>query len=157
VPADKAATGRRERLAALAHRTLERSAPAVAAPDADDAAAATALACAADDFVIALPDGAAAPAPTATASVIAGYPWFADWGRDTMISLPGLFLVTGRHEEALAALVRFARARRRGIIPNRFDDETGEPHYNTVDASLWFIHAACAYLDASADRDRFAR
>lgn len=74
-------------------------------------------------------------------SVIAGYPWFGDWGRDTMISLPGLMLCTGRIDEARDALLTFARALRNGLIPNLFDDYGGAAHYNTVDASLWFVHA----------------
>jgi len=88
-------------------------------------------------------------------SVIAGYPWFADWGRDTMISLPGLLIEAGRGDEAGRVLETFARNRRNGIIPNRFDDHAGEAHYNTVDASLWFIHACCAYLNATGDRELF--
>lgn len=84
-------------------------------------------------------------------SVIAGYPWFADWGRDTMISLPGLLLVTQRFEEARRVLEVFGKHRRNGIIPNRFDDRDGTAHYNTVDASLWYLHAACAYAKASGD------
>ncbi|MEX2219514.1 MAG: amylo-alpha-1,6-glucosidase, partial [Phycisphaerales bacterium] len=89
------------------------------------------------------------------ASVIAGYPWFTDWGRDAMIALPGLLLATGRHGEALATLQTFAQHRRRGLIPNHFDDQTGEPGYNSADASLWFLHAACEYLRASGDREGF--
>jgi predicted glycogen debranching enzyme len=78
-------------------------------------------------------------------SVIAGYPWFADWGRDTSISLAGLMLATGRLEDARRTLLAFASHRRNGIVPNVFNDRTGEPEYNTVDASLWFILGACAY------------
>ncbi len=74
-------------------------------------------------------------------SIIAGYPWFADWGRDTMISLPGLLLTTGRFAEAERCLLTFARHMRSGLLPNRFDDHGGAAHYNTVDASLWFIHS----------------
>ena len=88
-------------------------------------------------------------------TVIAGYPWFADWGRDTMISLPGLFLTTGRFEEASQVLSLFAQYVSEGMIPNRFDDYTNEPHYNTVDASLWFIHAAHEYLRLSKDTKTF--
>ncbi|MFI4854061.1 MAG: amylo-alpha-1,6-glucosidase, partial [Phycisphaerales bacterium JB065] len=80
-----------------------------------------------------------------------GYPWFADWGRDTMIALPGLLLVTGRHEDAMSTLRTYARHVSEGMIPNRFDDYGGPPHYNTVDASLWFHHAAAEYLRASGD------
>jgi len=88
-------------------------------------------------------------------TVIAGYPWFADWGRDTMISLPGLMLVTGRFDDALACLSTFAAHVSEGMIPNRFDDYGGEPHYNTVDASLWFLHAAAMYRDAARDDDSY--
>ncbi len=85
------------------------------------------------------------------ASILAGYPWFADWGRDTMISLPGLLLCTGRYEDARATLFAYARSIRRGLVPNRFDDYGGEPHYNTVDASMWFVHAALEYVRLSGD------
>jgi predicted glycogen debranching enzyme len=88
-------------------------------------------------------------------SVIAGYPWFADWGRDAMISLPGLLLLTGRHDEAKRVLLRFARATRRGIVPNRFGDDEGEPQYNTVDASLWFVQACWRYARATGDTKGF--
>ncbi len=88
-------------------------------------------------------------------SVIAGYPWFSDWGRDAMISLPGLLLAPDRFEEALGVLRTFAGARRNGLIPNRFDDYAGDNHYNTVDASLWFVHACCEYLRTSGDHAGF--
>lgn len=88
-------------------------------------------------------------------SVIAGYPWFGDWGRDTMISLRGLFLDTGRHAEASRVLDTFARFTVNGLTPNCFDDTTGEPQYNTIDASLWFVHAACDYVRATGDRAGF--
>jgi predicted glycogen debranching enzyme len=102
---------------------------------------------AAADFICARksPDG------TAGSTIIAGYPWFADWGRDTMISLPGLLLVTGRFEQARQVLCVFAQYVNQGMIPNRFDDYTDEPSYNTVDASLWFIHAAFEYSRLSRD------
>ena len=83
-------------------------------------------------------------------SIIAGYPWFADWGRDTMISLPGLLLCTRRLAEARAVLLAFARHLRNGLIPNFFHD-TDPPAYNTVDASLWFVHATREYLRLSND------
>lgn len=83
-----------------------------------------------------------------SASIIAGYPWFGDWGRDTMIVLPGLMLCTGRMDEARAALQCFARHLRNGLIPNLFDDYGGAAHYNTVDASLWFVHAVHALTKA---------
>jgi predicted glycogen debranching enzyme len=81
-------------------------------------------------------------------SIIAGYPWFADWGRDAMICVPGLLLTNNRLFEARSTLHTFARHMKQGIIPNRFDDRTGEPHYNTVDASLWFVNAVYAYSQA---------
>lgn len=85
-------------------------------------------------------------------SIIAGYPWFSDWGRDTMIALPGLLLVTGRHDEALNTLTTFANARRHGLIPNRFDDDAGDAHFNTVDASLWFVHACAQWCEATGNQ-----
>jgi predicted glycogen debranching enzyme len=90
-------------------------------------------------------------------TVVAGYPWFADWGRDTFISLPGLLLATGRHEEAGSVLSTFAAAVDEGMIPNRFDDRTGEAQFNSVDASLWFIHAAFEYLAAAGDAGGFSQ
>jgi len=74
-------------------------------------------------------------------SVIAGYPWFGDWGRDTMISLPGLTLTTGRPEVAASILRTFARYVDQGMLPNRFPDSGEIPHYNTVDATLWYFGA----------------
>jgi predicted glycogen debranching enzyme len=91
-----------------------------------------------------------------TPTVIAGYPWFLDWGRDTFISLEGLCLCTGRHETAAGILQTFARAVSEGMIPNRFDDYGQDAHYNSVDSSLWFVHAAFAYLYYSGDRPTFA-
>ena len=85
-------------------------------------------------------------------SVIAGYPWFSDWGRDTMIALPGLALATGRHAEAAAILRTFASHVSEGMLPNRFPDGGEAPEYNTVDATLWMFHAIAAYLEASGDR-----
>jgi predicted glycogen debranching enzyme len=74
-------------------------------------------------------------------SVIAGYPWFTDWGRDTMIALPGLTLVTGALDEAGLILKSFAEYLADGLLPNRFPDQTGSAEYNTIDASLWFVVA----------------
>lgn len=109
------------------------------------------LAAAADAYIVHRAGGTG----SGNTTVIAGYPWFADWGRDTMIALPGLLLATGRHEEAFDVLQTFANAQRRGLIPNRFDDHAGPAHYNTVDASLWFVHACVVWLDATGDRARF--
>jgi len=85
-------------------------------------------------------------------SIIAGYPWFGDWGRDTMIALPGLLLSTKRFDEAKQALFMFARHLRGGLMPNVFDDYGHGAAYNTVDASLWFVHAVREYLRASGDQ-----
>lgn len=79
-------------------------------------------------------------------SLIAGYPWFTDWGRDTMIGLPGACLLTGEMEEAKAILRAYASQMRHGLIPNRFVDKGSEPEYNTVDATLWFAQAVYATL-----------
>lgn len=87
------------------------------------------------------------------ASVIAGYPWFTDWGRDTMTSLPGLTTVLGRFETAAAILRTYAGFVDRGMLPNRFSD-TGETlSYNTADATLWMFHALSEHLDAVRDPD----
>ena len=85
-------------------------------------------------------------------SVIAGYHWFTDWGRDTMISLEGLTLITGRHAEAGSILRTFARHVRDGLIPNMFPEGDTEGLYHTADASLWFFHAAHRYLRHTGDR-----
>ncbi|TAF78071.1 MAG: glycogen debranching protein [Bacteroidetes bacterium] len=73
-------------------------------------------------------------------TIIAGYPWFSDWGRDTMIALPGLCLTTNRFDDAKKILLAFAKATDKGMIPNRFPDEGEHPEYNTVDATLWYFH-----------------
>lgn len=86
-------------------------------------------------------------------TVIAGYHWFADWGRDTMISLPGLCLATGRHKEARAILSEFARHVDGGMIPNRFPDSGEEPEYNSVDAALWMVVTVGRFLEATGERD----
>jgi 4-alpha-glucanotransferase len=105
------------------------------------------LVLAADSFLFArplsdLPDGE---------SVIAGYPWFGDWGRDTMIALPGLTLATGRFDSARRILLTFACFVDRGMLPNVFPGAGETPDYNTVDAGLWYFEAWRAYLEASDD------
>jgi glycogen debranching enzyme len=82
-------------------------------------------------------------------SIIAGYPWFSDWGRDTCISLPGLLICTGRLEEARDCLEAFARMVEGGLVPNCFDNGTGHAEYNTADASLWYLNAAAEYAQAA--------
>ena len=84
-------------------------------------------------------------------SIIAGYHWFGDWGRDTMIALPGLTLVTGRPEIARQILLAFAHYVDGGMLPNNFPDAGGKPEYNTVDAALWFFEASRQYFAASQD------
>ena len=84
-------------------------------------------------------------------TVIAGYHWFSDWGRDTMIALPGLMLVTGRTEIAKSVLLEFAAHVDQGMLPNRFPDAGETPEYNTVDATLWFFEAVLALLDYTDD------
>jgi predicted glycogen debranching enzyme len=84
-------------------------------------------------------------------TIIAGYHWFSDWGRDTMIALPGLTLTTGRHPIARQILQEFASVMDQGMLPNRFPDSGDIPEYNTVDATLWFFEAARAYAEASGD------
>ena len=84
-------------------------------------------------------------------TVIAGYHWFSDWGRDTMIALPGLTLATGRYEAARGILLAFASYVDRGMLPNRFPDAGETPEYNTVDATLWFFEAVRALAEHTAD------
>jgi predicted glycogen debranching enzyme len=106
---------------------------------------------AADQFVVTRVDATGADAGK---TVIAGYPWFADWGRDTMIALPGLTLATGRFAEAAAILRTFGGHVSRGMLPNRFPDggeAPGDGEYNTVDATLWYFHALDEYVAATHD------
>ncbi|AHJ27540.1 glycogen debranching enzyme N-terminal domain-containing protein [Nodularia spumigena CS-584] len=84
-------------------------------------------------------------------TVIAGYHWFNDWGRDTLIALPGLALVTQRYELAKGLLQTFGRYCRHGLIPNVFPDVDGEPAYNSIDAALWWIETLGLYLEATQD------
>jgi predicted glycogen debranching enzyme len=105
------------------------------------------LALAADAFVFARP---LASVPDGQ-SVIAGYPWFGDWGRDTMISLPGLTLATGRPQVAHRILATFASFVSEGMLPNVFPGAGDRAEYNTADASLWFFEAWRAYFEATKD------
>jgi predicted glycogen debranching enzyme len=109
-----------------------------------------ALALAADQFIVKRSIGG-----VVGSTVVAGYPWFMDWGRDAFIALPGLLLETGRFEEARSVLSTFAAAASEGMIPNHFDDRADSAHFNSVDASLWFIHAAFQYLAISGDEKGF--
>jgi predicted glycogen debranching enzyme len=124
---------------------LERARPLLA----DTPPAVEHLVLAADQFVVTrdLPDGSEGR------SVVAGYPWFTDWGRDTMISLPGLTLATGRADVAARILETFASHADQGMLPNRFPDEGQAPEYNTVDATLWYFEAIRAYHAATGGDD----
>ncbi len=118
------------------------------------------LVLAADAFVVERAAGgeeALRASPSAPRSVIAGYPWFTDWGRDTMIALPGLTLATGRPEIARAVLLLFAAHVDRGMLPNCFPDDGSPPEYNTVDAALWFFQAVDAYVEQTGDVELLER
>lgn len=106
------------------------------------------LVLAADAFLVARPTAA----DPAGRTIIAGYPWFTDWGRDTMISLPGLTLCTGRFDDARRILLTWAGHVDRGLIPNRFPDHGETPEYHTADATLWYLWAADQYARATGDR-----
>ena len=82
-------------------------------------------------------------------TIIAGYPWFADWGRDTLIALRGLCLATGRLDDARNILLAWSAAVSSGMLPNRFPDHGGQPEFNAVDASLWFVIAVHEFLQAA--------
>jgi predicted glycogen debranching enzyme len=90
-------------------------------------------------------------------SVIAGYPWFGEWGRDTMIALAGLTLATGRHESARRILETFGPLVDRGMLPNMFPGGLDRPRYNTVDAALWYVEAWRAYLEVTGDSKALGR
>ncbi len=105
------------------------------------------LVLAADNFLFARP----LPSQPKGESIIAGFPWFGDWGRDTMIALPGLTLATGRYESARHILNTFANFIDQGMLPNVFPDVGETPEYNTADASLWYIEAWRAYMDTTDD------
>jgi predicted glycogen debranching enzyme len=102
---------------------------------------------AADQFIVKRPPKSDANGR----SIIAGYHWFSDWGRDTMIALPGLTLTTGRAEIAASILRTYAEFVDMGMIPNRFPDEGKRPEYNTGDATLWYFQAINAYHASSGD------
>ncbi|MGH7409335.1 MAG: amylo-alpha-1,6-glucosidase, partial [Candidatus Methylomirabilales bacterium] len=120
---------------------VSRRAAVVAASPADDDLVRTLVAAAAQ-YIVARGD---------QKTVIAGYHWFSDWGRDTMIALPGLTLVTGRADVARSILLAFARHVDQGMLPNRFPDAGEQPEYNTVDATLWFFEAVRALLRYTDD------
>ncbi|MEG3862098.1 amylo-alpha-1,6-glucosidase [Microcoleus sp. herbarium12] len=115
---------------------------AIASPDWIDQ-----LVLAADQFIVNRP----LPKEPEGKTIIAGYPWFSDWGRDTTIALPGLTICTGRWQIARSILRTFARYVDRGMLPNRFPDAGGAPEYNTADATLWYFEAVRAYCDCTGD------
>lgn len=128
-------------VAALASHERARRA-AILAPFAEADELTQQLAAAADQFVVARDHGH---------TVIAGYHWFSDWGRDTMIALPGLTLATGRFDIARNILRAFAAYLDQGMLPNRFPDAGEAPEYNTVDATLWYVEAVRALVAATGD------
>jgi predicted glycogen debranching enzyme len=144
---DEATTAERERH----QRLLAAAHPAVRGGPARE------LVLAADQFII-TPTGRLEDAARAKAAgdevrtVIAGYHWFTDWGRDTMISLEGLALTTGRHAEAGYILRTFSHYVRDGLIPNMFPEGERKGLYHTADATLWFFHAIDRYVAATGDR-----
>ncbi|MBW4636319.1 MAG: amylo-alpha-1,6-glucosidase [Iphinoe sp. HA4291-MV1] len=107
------------------------------------------LVLAADQFIV----DRSVPEDPHGKTIIAGYHWFGDWGRDTMISLPGLTLATGRPEIARSILRTFAKYVDQGMLPNRFPDAGETPEYNTVDATLWYFEAVRAYYNTTEDDD----
>ena len=127
----------------LEDEEIERREKIVAAAPVNDDFAKL-LTAATDQFIVARGD---------QKTVIAGYPWFGDWGRDTMISLPGLTLLTGRIDDARNILRAFARSIDRGMLPNRFLEAGVTPEYNTVDATLWMFHAVHEFLRYTGDYD----
>jgi predicted glycogen debranching enzyme len=138
-----ASTGPRDAESALELRSRElRRREAVLDASPSDDPLILQLVAAADQFIAARGD---------LETIIAGYHWFSDWGRDTMIALPGIALVTGRFETAKRILRAFAASVDRGMLPNRFPDAGDTPEYNTVDATLWFFEAIRAYLEYTAD------
>ncbi|HEY0941816.1 MAG TPA: amylo-alpha-1,6-glucosidase [Steroidobacter sp.] len=134
-------------------RNLLRLAPAVR-----DDPVAEQLAMAADQFIV-LPGSRLDESVLAQASggelrsIYAGYHWFGDWGRDTMISLEGLTLSTGRYREAGAILSTFSHYVKDGLLPNLFPEGERQALYHTVDATLWYFHAISRYVDTTADRE----
>lgn len=107
------------------------------------------LVLAADQFIV----NRATPDDPQGKTILAGYPWFSDWGRDAMISLPGLTLCTGRPEIARSVLRTYARHVDQGMLPNRFPDQGETPEYNTVDATLWYFEAVRIYYENTQDDD----
>lgn len=125
----------------LAALEIDRRERLIAAAKVSDEASRR-LVLAADQFVVERGGGK---------TVIAGYHWFSDWGRDTMIALPGLTLATGQPDVARDIILEYSRHISDGMLPNRFPDEGDTPEYNTVDATLWYFEAIRAYVEATGD------
>jgi glycogen debranching enzyme len=121
-----------------------RKGPRSESPTPDPRLPTSELALAADQFLITRDD---------KKTIIAGYHWFTDWGRDTMIALPGLCLTTGRFDDAKQILRRWLAAASEGMIPNRFPDGTTEPEFNSADAGLWLFIAVWRYREATGDKE----
>ncbi|HEY7125255.1 MAG TPA: amylo-alpha-1,6-glucosidase [Ktedonobacterales bacterium] len=157
--AHSAALGKAEQRALARQREIKRSQHSGISER--DAAFLQQLRLAADQFMVTRASSAGRQGARQThPSIIAGYHWFTDWSRDTMISLPGLTLATGRFEEARALLETFARYLNRGMLPNRFPDsgeDLTDADYNTADATLWYFHALDQYLRVSGDSTLLAR
>ncbi|MFL6332489.1 MAG: amylo-alpha-1,6-glucosidase [Pyrinomonadaceae bacterium] len=132
---DAARTGELIRAEVVRRKEVSESAPS-------DDEAVRALTAAADQYVVARGE---------QKTIIAGYHWFGDWGRDTMIALPGLTLVTGRFDVARSILAEFARYVSQGMLPNRFTEGDEAPEYNTVDATLWYFEAVRALVAYAGD------
>jgi predicted glycogen debranching enzyme len=110
---------------------------------------------AADQFIVKrmIPGDPETIPPKDLKTIIAGYHWFTDWGRDTMISIPGLCLQTGRYEDAKKIIAVFAKSVSMGMLPNRFKDNNDLPEYNNVDGTLWYFNAVYHYLRTTNDAD----
>jgi predicted glycogen debranching enzyme len=131
----------------LFHAWQKRHSEASATPADDEPGWLWQLVLAADQFIA----RRALPNDPEGLTVIAGYPWFCDWGRDTMIALPGLTLPLGRPEIARKILESFSHYVDRGMLPNNFPDRSGAPQYNTIDAALWYFEAVRQYFEATQD------
>jgi predicted glycogen debranching enzyme len=137
-----ASTGREDAARAPEYESAERRRREALTRNATPNELVCALTAAADQFLVTRGAGQ---------TIIAGYHWFGDWGRDTMISLPGLTLATGRAEAARSILRQFAKHVDRGMLPNYFPDAGAEAEYNTVDTTLWFFEAIRKYVEYTGD------
>ncbi len=113
----------------------------------------------AQHFIVdrAQPNASTAPSINTAQSIIAGYPWFGDWGRDTFIALPGLTLINHRHDDARRILEGWAEHIDAGLLPNRFPENGAPAEYNSADATLWYVEAWRAFIESSRDLAALAR